>query len=45
VELLDKRRFSVSEVAYQTGFSSPAYFSKCFKDVFNMTPSEYMEKK
>ncbi|SFL28483.1 hybrid sensor histidine kinase/response regulator transcription factor [Proteiniphilum acetatigenes] len=45
VELLDKRRFSVSEVAYQTGFSSPAYFSKCFKDVFGMTPSEYMEKK
>jgi signal transduction histidine kinase/DNA-binding response OmpR family regulator len=45
VELLDKHRFSVSEVAYQTGFSSPAYFSKCFKDVFNMTPSEYMEKK
>lgn len=45
VELLDKRCFSVSEVAYQTGFSSPAYFSKCFKDVFNMTPSEYMEKK
>lgn len=45
VELLDKRRSSVSEVAYQTGFSSPAYFSKCFKDVFNMTPSEYMEKK
>ncbi len=45
VELLDKRRFSVSEVAYQTGFSSPAYFSKCFKDVFGMTSSEYMEKK
>ena len=45
VDLLDKRRFSVSEVAYQTGFSSPAYFSKCFRDVFNMTPSEYIEKK
>lgn len=45
VELLNKRRFTVSEVAYQAGFSSPAYFSKCFKDVFNMTPSEYLEKK
>lgn len=44
VELLNKRRFSVSEIAYQTGFSSPAYFSKCFKDVFGMTPSEYIEK-
>lgn len=45
VELLDKRIFSVSEIAYQTGFSSPAYFSKCFKDLFNMTPSEYIDKK
>ena len=44
VELLDKHRFSVSEIAYNCGFSSPAYFSKCFKDVFNMTPSEYLEK-
>lgn len=44
VELLGIHRYSVGEVAYQTGFSSPAYFSKCFRDVFNMSPSEYIEK-
>jgi AraC-like DNA-binding protein len=44
VELLQKRRFSISEVAFQTGFSSPAYFTKCFRDAFNMTPTEYLDK-
>ena len=42
-ELLRQRRFSISEVAYRTGFSSPPYFSKCFKETFGMTPSEYVD--
>lgn len=32
----------ISEVAYSTGFSSPAYFSHCFKEVYGKSPSEYM---
>ncbi len=32
---------TVSEVAYQVGFSSPSYFAKCFKDYFGQQPSEY----
>lgn len=40
-QLLKQKQYSVSEIAYQTGFSSPAYFSKCFKVVYNMTPSEF----
>lgn len=28
-----------------TGFSDPKYFSKCFKKVMEVTPSEYKEKK
>lgn len=42
-ELLLHHRFSISEVAYRTGFSSPPYFSKCFKETFGMTPSEYVD--
>jgi len=42
--LLNQKRYSVSEVAYRAGFSSPAYFAKCFKSVFNMTPSEYISE-
>lgn len=40
-ELLRLHKFSISEVAYQTGFSSPAYFSKCFKAVYGVMPKEY----
>ena len=32
---------NISEVAYATGFSSPKYFTKCFKDEFGITPTEY----
>lgn len=32
---------SVSEVAYMTGFSSPAYFTRCFKDMFGVPPTAY----
>lgn len=39
--MLKQKQYTVSEIAYQTGFSSPAYFSKCFKQVYNVTPTEY----
>ena len=32
---------SVTEVAYAVGFRTPAYFSKCFRDEFGVTPSDY----
>lgn len=37
--LLQETHSHVSEVAYATGFSSPAYFSKCYKNAFGTTPS------
>lgn len=43
--LLSESGRSVAEIAYETGFSSPSYFSKCFKDLFNLTPSEYVQNK
>lgn len=35
---------TVSEVAWQFGFSDPAYFSRCFKVQFGVPPSEYVRK-
>jgi TolB-like protein/AraC-like DNA-binding protein len=32
---------TASEIAYQVGFSSPSYFTKCFQRVFGCTPSEF----
>lgn len=40
-QLLRQNAYTVSEVAYRTGFSSPAYFSKCFKAVYGVTPTGY----
>ena len=33
----------ISEIAFQVGFSSPAYFSTCFQKQYGKTPSEYMK--
>ena len=42
--LLREKGRNVNEVAYATGFSSPPYFSKCFKAAYTVTPTEYQEK-
>ncbi len=39
-ELLLQRRLTVSEIAFQTGFTSPSYFSKRFRREFGHSPSE-----
>ena len=35
---------NVSEAAFRCGFSSLPYFRNAFKEVFGMTPSEYMKR-
>jgi signal transduction histidine kinase/CheY-like chemotaxis protein/AraC-like DNA-binding protein len=39
-----KTEKSISEIAYDTGFSSPSYFTKCFKEYFNESPTEYTKR-
>ncbi len=29
-----------SEIAYEVGFSTPAYFTKCYRDAYGHTPTE-----
>jgi AraC-like DNA-binding protein len=41
--LLRDGRLSINEIALQTGFSSPSYFTKCFKSHFGVKPSEYTD--
>ena len=45
LELLDADTYSLSEVAYQSGFSSPQYFSRVFKEQMQCTPNEYKRRK
>ena len=42
--LLESRSMSVSEVAYEVGFSAPSYFTKCFKEEYGMLPGEVGNK-
>ena len=39
-KLLQESTLSVSEIAYQVGFASPSYFTKCYKDEFDTVPGE-----
>ena len=39
-KLLQESELSVSEIAYQVGFASPSYFTKCYKDEFGTVPGE-----
>lgn len=43
LDLLDKKVNNISEIAFGTGFNSPAYFSKCFMDNFGILPSKYVQ--
>ena len=43
-ELLKENKYSISEIAYMVGFSSPSYFSKCFLKQFGIRPADYMKQ-
>lgn len=43
-ELLVKNFGTVSEIAFQTGFGSLSYFTRCFHEEFGCTPSEARER-
>ncbi|MCB0466495.1 MAG: helix-turn-helix transcriptional regulator, partial [Aequorivita sp.] len=42
--LLKNNKLSVSEIGYSVGFNDPSYFTKCFKQEFGCSPSDYLSK-
>ena len=44
-QLLAKGDQSISEVAYEVGFSDPNYFTKCFVKLYGQTPSDFVKLK
>lgn len=44
IALLKTNNYNISDVAYRVGFSDPAYFSKYFKSVYKMTPTEFINE-
>ena len=39
--MMAEREGNISEIAYSVGFGSPAYFSKCFKEEYGYSPSDF----
>ena len=44
-QLIEKSEYSFSQIAYMTGFNDPNYFSRRFKKIMGVTPTEYKERK
>lgn len=42
-QLIDAGENRISTVAYMVGFNNPKYLSTCFKDKFNITPTDYLK--
>ncbi|MBR4432575.1 MAG: helix-turn-helix transcriptional regulator, partial [Paludibacteraceae bacterium] len=40
-QLLEDRKHNITEVTYMVGMNDSRYFSKCFKNTYGITPSEY----
>lgn len=45
VQLLEQKRMTITEVAYEVGFNDLTYFARCFRKQYQKSPSEYIAKK
>lgn len=43
-ELLQTTNWSISQITYTSGFSNMAYFSRCFKEKYGLSPSSIRKK-
>lgn len=42
-ELMKKQFYSISQITFDSGFTSPSYFTKCFKKKYGLLPMSYIE--
>lgn len=42
-KLIETGEYNMTQISYQVGINDPRYFSKCFKQKFGMTPTEYKD--
>lgn len=43
-QMLSAHTGNVSEIAYECGFNNLSYFSRCFKEMYGVSPAEYMQQ-
>lgn len=42
-EMMKKQFYNISQVTFDAGFTSPSYFTKCFKKTYGLLPMSYVE--
>ncbi len=45
IRMIENQTGNISEIAFDSGFNSAAYFSKCFADRYGILPSDYAKKR
>lgn len=43
-QLMATEDYNITQISYMVGINDPRYFSKCFKQTYGITPTEYKEK-
>ena len=42
--MLSEKQLTIAQVAYRVGFSTPRYFSSCFKEQFGISPKDFLDQ-
>lgn len=42
-ELMKKQYYNIAQITFDSGFTSPSYFTKCFKKKYGLLPNSYIE--
>ena len=42
-ELMKQKNYNISQITFDSGFTSPSYFTKCFKKKYGLLPMSYIE--
>ncbi len=42
-ELMKRQRYNISGITFESGFTSPSYFTKCFKKKYGLLPMAYLD--
>jgi AraC-like DNA-binding protein len=42
-DMMRKQRYNISQITFNSGFTSPSYFTKCFRKKYGMLPMSYVE--
>ncbi len=45
IKMIETHKGNISEIAFDSGFNSAAYFSKCFVETYGILPSDYSKAK